>query len=451
MRPYGFTRKTLVPLASAMTLAAATTVGALAAPKETVLYSFKAGTSDGAYPSQDVIRDSQGNIYGMTQEGGALNAGVVYKVAPDGTETVLHSFVGGANDGSSPNGAPLLDKHGNLYGATIYGGAANSGVVFKLAPNGKLTLLHSFTGKDDGANPQGALLVDAAGNLYGAASLGGESTCSIKGFPAGSGCGTLWKLAPDGTFTVLHTFENPDKEGAIPQGSLNADAQGNLYGVTEISGEAKQCLADTFENGCGTVFKLTSSGVFSLLHTFTGGSDGGIPYGGLTADAQGNLYGSTIGGGNDKLCVGTGGDDGRGCGTLFKLSPEGTLTTLYTFTGGADGSSPTSRLIGDCDGNRYGTADFGGDVKAKACAQSDGVSGCGAVFKLSASGAFSVLYTFQGSPKDGAGPIFTGVVADSAGNLYGATSSGGADGVGTVYKLTDTGFATTGKACPSAP
>jgi len=106
MRPYGFTRKTLVPLASAMTLAAATTVGALAAPKETVLYSFKAGTSDGAYPSQDVIRDSQGNIYGMTQEGGALNAGVVYKVAPDGTETVLHSFVGGANDGSSPNGAP---------------------------------------------------------------------------------------------------------------------------------------------------------------------------------------------------------------------------------------------------------------------------------------------------------------------------------------------------------
>jgi len=451
MQSYGFTRKTLVPLASALALVAATGDGALAAPKETLLYSFKNGTSDGQLPFQDVTLDSQGNVYGMTQAGGVLNLGVVYKVAPDGTETVLHSFVGGANDGSSSNGSLLLDKQGNLYGTTGFGGGTGCGgggcgVVFKLAPNGKFTLLHSFKGDGDGYYPQGALLADKAGNLYGAAALGGgDTTCEVHGEGKNSGCGTVFKVAPDGTFTVLHTFEHPNQEGTIPNGSLIADAQGNLYGTTEVNGADTPCPADVFENGCGVVFKLSSSGAFSVLHAFTGGSDGGLPYGGLFADALGNLYGATIAGGNLGLCDATAGD-GKGCGTLYKLSPTGTLTTLHTFTGGADGAAATSRLIADCKGNLYGTADFGGDDKAKACAQSDGIPGCGTVFKITPDGTFSLLHTFEGAPKDGAGPIFTGVAADSAGNLYGATSGGGANGAGAVYKLTDTGFAT-GTAC----
>jgi uncharacterized repeat protein (TIGR03803 family) len=345
----------------------------------------------------------------------------------------------------------LLDSAGNLYGVTYSGGGTGCGgggcgVLYKLAPNGTLTLLHAFAGAGDGNGPQGNLLADAAGNLYGAAGLGGDATCEVHGFGKGSGCGTLFKLAPDGTFTVLHTFKNPLKQGAIPQGSLIADAQGDLYGVTETNGGDTPCPAGAAQKGCGTVFKLSSKGAYSVLHAFTGGSDGGVPYGGVIADAQGNLYGATLVGGNLGLCDYTVGD-GKGCGVLYKLSPTGTLTTLHTFTGGSDGAAPTSRLIADCKGNLYGTAEFGGDDKAKACAQSDGVPGCGTVFKITPDGAFSMLHTFQGAPKDGAGAIFTGVAADSAGNLYGATLGGGANGVGAVYKLTNTGFATTGKAC----
>ena len=455
MQSYGFTRKTLVPLASALALAAATASGASAATA-TLLYSFKTGTSDGQLPFADVTLDSQGNIYGVTSAGGAVDAGVVYKVAPDGTETVLHSFVGGDNDGAYPSSNVLLDRAGNLYGLTFSGGGTGCGgggcgTVYKLAPDGKVTLLHSFAGDGDGNGPQGDLLADAAGNLYGAAAIGGgDATCAVHGFGKDSGCGTLFKVAPDGAFTVLHTFENPLKQGAIPQGFLIADAQGNLYGVTETNGETTPCPAGVAQKGCGVVFKLSTSGAYSVLHAFTGDSDGGVPYGGPIGDAQGDLYGATLAGGNLGICDYTVGD-GKGCGVLYKLTPGGTLTTLHTFTGGADGAAPTSRLTADCKGNLYGTAEFGGDDKAKACANSFGVNGCGTVFKITPEGIFSVLHTFHGAPKDGSQPIFTGVVADGAGNLYGATPAGGANGVGAVYKLTDTGFATTGKACSSAP
>jgi len=435
MRSSGFKQKYLGQLAAAMTLVTATAGGALAAPQETVLYSFQSGTSDGQVPAAGVTLDGMGNVYGTAESGGALGGGVVFKVTPDGTETVLHSFMGGANDGFGPQGALLIDKKGNLYGTTTLGGASGHGALFKLAPDGKLRLLHSFAGSGDGNQPEGDLLADKAGNIYGAAAIGGaDFTCHTKGNGLNSGCGTVYKLAPDGTFTTLHAFEHPDKQGLIPTGFLVADPQGNLYGTTETGGGDKPCPAGPISYGCAVVFEVSPSGAFSVLHAFTGGSDGAFPYVGLLRDSQGNLYGATTGGGNLALCDTPVGQQ-KGCGVIFKLSPSGALSVLHTFTAGDDGAGPAGSLIADCKGNLYGTTSYGG------------AAGNGTVFQIAPDGTFTTLYAFQGSP-DGSSPFFSGVVADGEGNLYGTTEGGGATGNGAVFKLTNTGFVT-GAACGS--
>ncbi|HMK89011.1 MAG TPA: choice-of-anchor tandem repeat GloVer-containing protein [Methylocystis sp.] len=448
----------MVSLAAAIALAAATADGASAAPKETILHFFQLGTSDGQTPDAGLAMDSKGNLYGTTEFGGALNQGVAFKISPDGKETVLHSFVGGDNDGAGPLGSLLPDKDGNLYGTTAGGGKSGKGVVFKLAPpsggsatDWTETLLHTFTGGGDGNQPAGALLLDKDGNLYGAAPLGGDDkTCDLNGFGPNSGCGTVFKITPDGAFSVLYAFEHVS-DGDSPNGFLIADTQGDLYGLANGGGDDTPCPADAFEKGCGTVFKLTppsgsaTSWTKTTLYTFTGGSDGGLPYTGVIADSKGNLYGTTFEGGKPGCDAG---EYGKGCGAVFKLAPGGTLTTLHAFTGGSDGGGPTSTLIADCKGNLYGTATLGGDLKA--CS-----GGCGTVFKITPDGAFSVLYAFKGAPNDGTVPELAGVIADSEGNLYGTTQGGGVTGGqnglfgnGTVYKLTDTGFVT-GKACSS--
>ena len=314
-------------------------------------------------PSGNLTFDAAGNLYGTTQSGGStkcpLGCGAVWKLAPSpkGTWTVsiLHSFTGGA-DGGGPFAGVIFDAAGNLYGTTFYGGADDAGVVFKLAPNpdGAWTesVLYSFTpGGADGSIPLDGLTFDAAGNLYGTTASGGSS-CSIF-----AGCGVVFKLAPnpDGTWTesVLYRFTG-GADGAQPSAGVIFDAAGNLYGTTAVGG------ACTYAGGCGVVFKVAANpdGTWtqSVLYNFTGGADGAIPLAGLAFDATGNLYGTTSGGGAD------------GYGVVFKVAPnlDGTWTesVLYSFTGGADGVHPYAGVIFDATGNLYGTTGFGGTYSA---------------------------------------------------------------------------------------
>jgi uncharacterized repeat protein (TIGR03803 family) len=324
---------------------------------ETVLYAFKYAKNqkDGSIPKASLIADGAGNLYGTTEEGagngcGGFGCGTVFKLTPHGKETVLYAFKGGSNDGDTPQAGLIADSAGNLYGTTSFGGSfagadcdqVGCGTIFKLAPNGTETVLYKFNGEtgSDGAVPLGNLIADAAGNLYGTTVRGGSTGCT------GSGCGTVFKLAPNGTETVLYTFQG-GLDGANPLGSLIADAAGNLYGTTENGGST-----GCFNNGgCGTVFKIAPDGTETLLYAFQGGSDGINPEAGLVADASGNLYGTTTFGGAKMK------------GTVFRLAPNGTETVLYSFQGKSDGGVPYAGLISDAAGNLYGTTEFGGVSK----------------------------------------------------------------------------------------
>lgn len=319
--------------------------------EETLLYSF-AGGADGANPySSGLIQDASSNLYGTTQGGGS-GYGVVFKLDTTGNETVLHSFTGGA-DGANPDpyGRLIKDAKGNLYGTT-YGGGSGYGVVFKLDPAGSETVLHSFTGGADGANPEAGLTQDTAGNLYGTT------------YGGGSGYGVVYKLDPTGKETVLHTFTG-ETDGRYPSGTLVRDTAGNLYGTTSSGGIIPVC---TYYNGrtrfCfygrGVVFKLDPTGKETVLHSFTGGTDGTFPRG-LVMDAAGRLFGATW-------------EGGYGWGVIFELTTAGTCIGLHQFTGGADGAYPAGLML-DAAGNLYGTTDGGGPFGS-------GGAGHGIVFKL---------------------------------------------------------------------
>ncbi|MGH9205494.1 MAG: choice-of-anchor tandem repeat GloVer-containing protein, partial [Acidimicrobiales bacterium] len=261
------------------------------------------------------IADSSGNLYGTTFQGGVvggctdgLGCGTVFRLSPGGTETVLHAFTF-SSEGYGPNGPLIADSSGNLYGTTYSDGASGNGVVFKLTPGGTYTVLHTFTGGSDGANPAGDLIADSSGNLYGTTRGGGASGSGCGGF----GCGTVFKLSPGGTLTVLYSFTG-GSDGEGPVGNLIADSKGNLYGTTLLGG-GPGC--GQFGLGCGVVFKLSPSGTETVLHIFTGGSDGGAPFAGLIADSSGNLYGTTFQGGALTAC------NGVGCGVVFKLAGAG--------------------------------------------------------------------------------------------------------------------------------
>jgi uncharacterized repeat protein (TIGR03803 family) len=295
--------------------------------KETVLYNFT-GRADGANPAAGVIRDSKGNLYGTTYDGGAFNWGVVFKVDTAGTQSVLYSFTGGVGDGCTPDQGLVQDKAGNFYGTTQQCGATGHGVVFQVTPAGTETVLHHFAGgSSDGAYPVGgSLLIDSKINLYGIAEEGGAS-----------GEGVVYKLSKSGTLTVLYNFAGGTTDGCFPFGSLAKDKSGNFYGTTQQCGSS----------GNGVVWKL-SKGTETLLHSFAGGTTDGItPYAGVVLDATGNLYGDTSGGGVS------------GAGTVYKLSSTGTLTLLHSFAG-ADGQSPYGGVILDTKGKVYGTSEAGG-------------------------------------------------------------------------------------------
>ena len=257
------------------------------AGKETVLHAFTGYPGDGRTPWQGLVRDSAGNLYGTTLQGGASDVGTVFKLDPAGTETVLHSFGANVDDAYYPFGGSLiLDSAGNLYGTTWYN--SQSGTVYKLAPDATETILHSFTtGSGDGELPYGTLVRDATGNIYGVTTYGGAF-----------GFGTVFKLDANNTETVLYSFSGSGGDGAIPGGGLVRNRAGNLYGTTNSGGSSY----------LGTVFKLDSNGTETILHNFSG-RDGRLPELGLVRDSKGNLYGTAQYGG------------AYGGGVVFKIAP----------------------------------------------------------------------------------------------------------------------------------
>lgn len=363
------------------------------AQTQSVLYSF-AGGNDGAQPYAGLVSDHQGNFYGTTIFGGGSLAcfsgcGTVYQVTPNGTETVLYSF-GGNSDGAIPYGGLVLDPKGNLFGGTSSGGFF-VGTLFGISPSGQETLLHTFqgSGAGDGAGVYSSLVRDPRGNLYGTTFSGG-SQCF-------GGCGTVFQLSKDGVETVLYSFAG-GSDGAFPFSSLLRDVNGDLYGTTTFGGTSGQ----------GTVFKLNTSGVETVVYSFTGGTDGGIPAAGLVSDNHGNLYGTASQGG------------AYGHGTVFEISSAGQFTVLHGFQGNPDGALPAAVLVLDNKGNIFGTTNSGGTFDS------------GTVFEITSTRTEKVLYSFTGGA-DGGHPN-SALLLDK-GELFGTTFDGGASGLGTVFSL----------------
>lgn len=311
--------------------------------KETTIYTFK-GESDGANPMAGVAFGPDGALYGTTSAGGGSvncreGCGTIFRLTTQGQETVLHAFNG--PDGAVPFGAVIFDSKGNLFGTTTEGGGANgsAGTVYRLGHGGKMALLHVFHHDGtDGWAPRTRLSMDRRGNLYGTTSQGGQYDT-----------GTLFKVTPEGLESIVYAFRD-QADGGWPQSDLFIDEKGNLYGKTEFGGALD----------LGTVFRITPSGVETVLHSFAGApGDGMYPVGGVIADDAGNLYGTTTTNG------------GGGYGNVYRLAPDGTLKLLHNFVG-TDGSRPRQTLAADGLGNLYGTTPEGGmDVNC-----------CGTVFRV---------------------------------------------------------------------
>lgn len=408
---------------------------------ETVLHSF--AYVDGAYPVSNVVFDATGSLYGTTPDGPGFacnggGCGTVYRLTPnsDGSwiETIIYNFAGGP-DGVEPVAGLILDGDGNLYGTTQYGGDLGScyqgcGTVFQLTPRSKGNwtekVIHRFGlpahgGQNDGTQPTSGLLLDQAGNLYGTAVSGGYQSCYDF-----VGCGTVFELSPasDGKWTtsLLYGFSTGPL-GAGPLAGVISDSAGNLYGPTQGGSAADY----------GAVFELVTqpNGGWkqTVLHSFVAGRDGAYPSASLVFDSGGNLYGTTYSGGSEQ-CSG----NSECGGVVFELSPTShgwKESVLHRFANNVSlGQNPVAGLVLDSMGNLYGTTADGGSTTC-------GSYGCGTAFKLSPVGGGKwhkdVLHFFQGG-SDGSDPLST-LVFDDAGNLYGTTCVGGANGNGTVFKL----------------
>jgi uncharacterized repeat protein (TIGR03803 family) len=331
---------------------------------------------------------------------------------------VLYTFTGLA-DGAYPYSGLLLDSAGKLYSAAGEGGLVTGycyggcGTVFEVnTKTGKETTLFEFNGADGSEPFVQNLWRDRSGNLYGTTIFGGDLGCGSGGY---IGCGTAFELAPDGKETVLYKFAD-GADGGFPYSGLALDATGNLYGTTSQGGDAACSIGSGL---CATVFKLSGHGTEKALYSFTDGTDGAIPLTGLVLDSSGNAYGTTQYGG-DTSC-----GPPNGCGVVFRVDRTGKETALHAFTGGNDGALPSSGLIGDVNGNLYGTT------------RSGGAYNYGTLFKIEKSGAESVLYSFTGEA-DGAGPAGN-LLLDAEGNIYGTATGGGSGGAGTVFKLDKSG------------
>jgi len=337
------------------------------AGNETILFAFPGG-NDGANPVAGLVRDGSGNLYGTARGNGYINAAsVVFKVDTAGQETVL--YIAYTRDASALDSPLALDSQGNIYGMAPYGGTicgwnsngASCGTLFKLTPSGKFSVLHKFKGTD-GVQPEGGVVLDAQGNIYGTSVHGGHRKCDYPGWgqPRGEGCGTVYKLDTHGNFTVLHTFTGPH-DGSYPLG-LILDSAGNLYGIAESGGD----ITGEYIYGLGTVFEIDASGKFSVLFTFTPETTINYVYGShLLRDTKGNLYGLQ----QQNNCA------GGGC--LFRIDPQGQYADLFNFEGEGesdDGFNPANVVFGS-DDDMYGAMQLGGD--GNGCEQS-----CGTVFHL---------------------------------------------------------------------
>ncbi|MGO8696665.1 MAG: beta strand repeat-containing protein [Limisphaerales bacterium] len=356
----------------------------------TNLYSF-GYDNGGADPQAGLVQGKDGSFYGTTSEGGTGNAGTVFKINASGNFANLYSFTNG-NDGANPEGSLVQGSDGYLCGTTHGGGAAGYGTVFKISTNGLFTNLYSFaniatTTSTDGADPEAGLVVGRDGNFYGTTYDGGYYFA-----------GNVFRITPKGVLTSLYSFFGYD-DGANPQAGLVQGRDGNFYGTTSGGGSGS----------AGTVFRVSAGGQFRSLYSFTNGADGASPQSGLVQGSDGDFYGTAYSGGSN------------GVGTVFKLSSSGLFSILYSFTGDNDGSFPEAALIQASDGCFYGTASQGGS------------NGFGTVFKISAGGEFTCIYSFTGG-EDGASPD-AGVVQGSDGNFYGTTPAGGIAGNGAFFMI----------------
>ena len=340
--------------------------------------------------------------------------GTLFKIDANGALSILHVFEGSPNGGAGPQAGLLLDEDGNLYGATIAGGAQQAGTVFKLDASGIITILYEFTGGADGIGPELGVR-DEAGNLYGTTGLPSFSPIACT-----ENCGTVFKLAPDDTLTVLHTFNGAD--GAFPVSPLIRDVAGNLFGTANQGGAGDPLECDVV--GCGVVFKIDADGDFSVLHHLMGGfEEGRSPSGRLLLEEDGSLVGTTAFGGT------------HFGGTVYKIQPDGEYVELHAFQGGdigqfedePGGNFPQAGVVQGLLGNLYGTTAFGG------------VNTGGVIFELDAdSNEKRILHTFT---LEGGGRPLGPLVVDSEGNLYGTGLRGGDfacdpdGGCGTVFKL----------------
>jgi uncharacterized repeat protein (TIGR03803 family) len=339
-------------------------------------------------------------LFSRTTACALLLAGAASAVAASAqTFTDLVDF--NYSNGAAPLNAPLVQgTDGNLYGTTAYGGSCTlydlgCGSVFKMTPAGALTTLHFFDGSD-GAYPFGGLLLDTDGSFYGTTVTAGANCASPDG------CGTVFKISPKGDFSTLYTFcaQANCSDGFQPSGSLIRGLNGDLDGITGYGGNSTNCSI-----GCGTIFKITPGGALTTVYSFTGPPGPFYPFYSLLQATDGSLYGTTSGGGSN------------GSGTVFKVTPDGKLTTVYSFCpqpGCADGDIPSSPLVQAVDGDFYGTTYFGGS--SKSC------NGCGTIFKISPSGAFTSVLSFDSV--DGFTPV-GGLIQATDLNLYGMTVEGG--------------------------
>ena len=433
-RPGRFAKRLGPALAIALVLVATTTYSVEAQTYTLkVLHSFT-GPPDGQSPQAGLVLDADGNLYGTTVNGGTFNCptsfwfaagtcGTVFKISPDGTETILHTF-SGSPDGASPQSVLVRDEKGNLYGTTVSGGLEYGpncgggscfGTVFKIDPLGNETILHSFTGfPDDGAMPLAGLRRDKDGNLYGTTFAGGKNTCTYSNF----GCGTIFKIdLIAGSEIILYNFGASWVDGEYPYSRLTGDGTGNLYGTTWEGGIGGQV------NGLGTVFELYAASTgysMTTLYSFTDSLDGAFPVAGVVLDAEGNIYGTTKEGGTHCLTRNKG---QSGCGTVFELDTAGKETVLHSFVRRNDEAYPVADLMRDKKGNLYGTTSLDR----------------GTIFKVSSAGKETILHNFTGP--DGASPM-AGLIQDGKGNFYGTTAYGGDlncitnyGGCGVVFEL----------------
>jgi uncharacterized repeat protein (TIGR03803 family) len=396
-------------IATVFVLCAATAIGLTA---QTVSTIFSFDLADGNQPEAGLVQGADGNLYGTTFSGGVdcapYSCGTVFKITASGTLTTLHSFAGYPTEGNGPTGL-VQAANGDFYGTTELGGAGNNGTVFSITSSGTLTTLYSFCSHGlpcpDGAVPAAGLVQATNGDFYGTTGAGG----------ANNG-GTVFKIAPSGTLTTLYSFCSQGgtlcTDGNCPVAALIQAANGDFYGTTEEGGA----------NDGGTVFKITPSGTLTTLYRFCsqGGAactDGWLPTAGLVQSINGDFYGTTQ----------VGGVENRG--TVFKITPSGTLTALYSFcaqSGCTDGSYPIAGLVQATNGEFYGTTYTGGVYYSMAGPTA------GTVFKITPSGTLTTLHSFNFA--DGYYP-YAGLVQGTNGDIYGTTEYGGPNDDGTVFSL----------------